>query len=71
MLPVVLVLVMNQMARLNLSPQFCVIRKIKDAVHDLLARDGLILGTVMVFRHWLSGLLPYGEICELSADSPT
>ena len=46
--------------------------QIKDAVHDLLARDGLILGICNGFQALVkSGLLPYGEICELSADSPT
>jgi len=45
---------------------------VSDAVHDLLERDGLILGICNGFQALVkSGLLPYGRIRELDADSPT
>jgi len=47
--------------------------KIKDAVHDLLKnRDGLILGICNGFQALIKlGLVPYGEIIDVDADSPT
>lgn len=46
--------------------------KMKDAVHELLARDGMILGICNGFQALVkSGLLPYGEIRDLDEDSPT
>ena len=42
---------MSRMVQLNLLLRFLRNAQIKDAVHDLLARDGLILGYVMVFKH--------------------
>lgn len=46
--------------------------KIKDVVHELLARDGLILGVCNGFQALVkSGLLPYGEIREVGQDAPT
>ncbi len=47
--------------------------KIKDAVHDLLKkRDGLILGICNGFQALIKlGLVPYGEIVDVDADSPT
>lgn len=47
-------------------------QKMKDAVHELLARDGLILGICNGFQALVkSGLLPYGEIRNLDENSPT
>ncbi len=47
-------------------------QKMKDAVHELLARDGMILGICNGFQALVkSGLLPYGEIKDLDANSPT
>ena len=46
--------------------------KMRNAVHQLLERDGMILGICNGFQALVkSGLLPYGEIRDLSADSPT
>ena len=47
--------------------------KIMDAVHDLLQqRDGLALGICNGFQALIKlGLVPYGEICGQTADSPT
>lgn len=46
--------------------------KVTDAVHDLLNRDGLILGICNGFQALIkSGLLPYGEIRDLDHTSPT
>ncbi len=46
--------------------------KMKDAVHNLLQRDGMILGICNGFQALVkSGLLPYGEIRDLDANSPT
>jgi phosphoribosylformylglycinamidine synthase len=46
--------------------------KIKDAVHELLERDGLILGICNGFQALVkSGLLPYGEIRDLDDSAPT
>lgn len=46
--------------------------QIKDAVHGLLARDGLILGVCNGFQALIkSGLLPYGEICDLNDQDAT
>ncbi|MDD3266216.1 MAG: phosphoribosylformylglycinamidine synthase [Burkholderiales bacterium] len=46
--------------------------QVKDAVHDLLDRDGLILGICNGFQALVkSGLLPYGEIRDLDNSSPT
>lgn len=45
---------------------------IKDAVHDLIARGGLILGICNGFQALIkAGLVPYGEIRTLDEDSPT
>ncbi|AZI20029.1 phosphoribosylformylglycinamidine synthase [Chryseobacterium taklimakanense] len=47
-------------------------QKMKDAVHELLARDGMILGICNGFQALVkSGLLPYGEIRDLDENSPT
>lgn len=47
-------------------------QKIKAAIERLLARKGLIIGICNGFQALIkSGLLPYGKIGELSADSPT
>lgn len=47
-------------------------QKMKDAVHELLERDGMILGICNGFQALVkSGLLPYGEIRDLDSDSPT
>ncbi len=47
-------------------------QKMKDAVHGLLSRDGMILGICNGFQALVkSGLLPYGEIRDLDATSPT
>ncbi len=46
--------------------------KMRNAVHQLLERDGMILGICNGFQALVkSGLLPYGEIRDLDADSPT
>ncbi|QDP86355.1 phosphoribosylformylglycinamidine synthase [Chryseobacterium sp. SNU WT5] len=46
--------------------------KMKNAVHQLLERDGMVLGICNGFQALVkSGLLPYGEIRDLNADSPT
>lgn len=46
--------------------------KIKAAVERLLARKGLVIGICNGFQALVkSGLLPYGRIGELSAESPT
>jgi len=47
--------------------------RLRDAVHELLERrDGLILGICNGFQALVKlGLLPHGEIRELTADSPT
>ncbi len=46
--------------------------KIKNSIHALLKREGLILGICNGFQALVkSGLLPYGEIKELTANSPT
>ena len=46
--------------------------KMKEAVHQFLERDGMILGICNGFQALVkSGLLPYGEIRDLDADSPT
>ena len=46
--------------------------RIKDSVHCLLDRDGLILGVCNGFQGLIkSGLLPYGKIQELLEDTPT
>lgn len=46
--------------------------KIKEAIDNLLKRDGLILGICNGFQALIkSGLLPYGEVRELNDDSPT
>lgn len=46
--------------------------KIKNSVHRLLERDGLVLGICNGFQGLIkSGLLPYGEIRELEEDTPT
>lgn len=45
---------------------------VNDAVQTLLANDGLILGICNGFQALIkSGLLPYGDIESLNADSPT
>lgn len=47
-------------------------QKVKEAVHELLERDGMILGICNGFQALVkSGLLPYGEIRDLDEDSPT
>ncbi len=46
--------------------------KVKGAVERLLARKGLVIGICNGFQALVkSGLLPYGRIGELSAESPT
>src|SRR5690606_22320053 len=46
--------------------------RIKESVHRLLERDGLILGICNGFQGLIkSGLLPYGEIRDLEEDTPT
>ena len=47
--------------------------KIKEAVHDLLKnRDGLMLGICNGFQALIKlGLVPYGEIVDMTDDSPT
>lgn len=46
--------------------------KIKESVHKLLERDGLVLGICNGFQGLIkSGLLPYCEIRELEEDTPT
>ena len=46
--------------------------KMKNAVHELLSRDGMILGICNGFQALVkSGLLPYGEIRDLDEASPT
>lgn len=46
--------------------------KMKNAVHQLLDRDGMILGICNGFQALVkSGLLPYGEIRDLDEHSPT
>ncbi len=46
--------------------------RIKESVHNLLERDGLVLGICNGFQGLIkSGLLPYGEIRELEEDTPT
>ncbi|MBS7332487.1 MAG: phosphoribosylformylglycinamidine synthase [Weeksellaceae bacterium] len=46
--------------------------KIKDAIHNLLDRDGLVLGVCNGFQGLIkSGLLPYGRIQTLEEDTPT
>lgn len=47
-------------------------QKMQDAVHELLARDGMILGICNGFQALVkSGLLPYGKIKNLDEHSPT
>jgi phosphoribosylformylglycinamidine synthase len=47
-------------------------QQISDAIHQLLARDGLILGICNGFQALIkSGLLPYGEIIPLDRNSAT
>ena len=47
--------------------------KVKDAVHELLKkRDGLMLGICNGFQALIKlGLVPYGEITDMTQDSPT
>ncbi|MBU4537975.1 MAG: phosphoribosylformylglycinamidine synthase [Weeksellaceae bacterium] len=46
--------------------------KMKNAVHELLNRDGMILGICNGFQALVkSGLLPFGEIRDLDENSPT
>jgi len=46
--------------------------KIKKAIHDLLDRDGLVLGICNGFQALIkSGLLPYGKIQDLEENTPT
>ena len=46
--------------------------KMKNAVHELLERDGMIIGICNGFQALIkSGLLPYGEIRDLDENSPT
>lgn len=46
--------------------------RIRESVHRLLERDGLVLGICNGFQGLIkSGLLPYGEIRELDEDTPT
>lgn len=46
--------------------------RIKESVHKLLERDGLVLGICNGFQGLIkSGLLPYGKIRELNEDTPT
>ncbi len=47
-------------------------RDIRDAIHDLLDRGGLILGICNGFQALVkSGLLPYGRLGMVTKDSPT
>ena len=46
--------------------------QMKEAVHKLLERDGLIIGICNGFQALVkSGLLPYGEVKDLDENSPT
>lgn len=46
--------------------------KMKDAVHEFLERDGMILGICNGFQALVkSGLLPFGEIKDLDENAPT
>ncbi len=46
--------------------------RVADAVHNLLYRDGLILGICNGFQALIKlGLVPYGEIRDMRPDSPT
>ncbi len=47
--------------------------RVRDAVHELLKnRDGLMLGICNGFQALIKlGLVPYGEICEMTEKSPT
>ena len=46
--------------------------KMKNAVHNLLERDGMIIGICNGFQALIkSGLLPYGQIKDLDENSPT
>ncbi len=46
--------------------------RVKNAVHGLLSRDGLILGICNGFQALIKlGLVPYGEIRDMRDDSPT
>lgn len=46
--------------------------KVKESVHRLLERDGLVLGICNGFQGLIkSGLLPYGQIQALKEDTPT
>src|SRR5690625_5421153 len=46
--------------------------KVKESVHRLLERDGLVLGICNGFQGLIkSGLLPYGKIQDLKDDTPT
>ncbi|AZB29883.1 phosphoribosylformylglycinamidine synthase [Chryseobacterium balustinum] len=46
--------------------------KMKNAVHELLERDGMIIGICNGFQALVkSGLLPYGRIKDLDENSPT
>jgi len=46
--------------------------KMKNAVHELLERDGMIIGICNGFQALVkSGLLPYGQIRDLDENSPT
>ncbi|MCU7613999.1 phosphoribosylformylglycinamidine synthase [Chryseobacterium sp. GMJ5] len=46
--------------------------KMKNAVHELLERDGMIIGICNGFQALIkSGLLPYGRIKDLDENSPT
>lgn len=46
--------------------------RMKDAIHEFLERDGLLLGICNGFQALVkSGLLPYGEIRNLDENSPT
>lgn len=46
--------------------------RVKAAINDLIARDGLVLGICNGFQALIkSGLLPYGEIGKIDASSPT
>jgi phosphoribosylformylglycinamidine synthase len=46
--------------------------RVADSVRGLLGRDGLILGICNGFQALIkSGLVPYGDICDMRNDSPT
>ncbi len=46
--------------------------KVKEAIHEFLDRDGLLLGVCNGFQALIkSGLLPTGRISDLKTDSPT